>query len=204
MAHTSYGYLRDEDNDEAEPPWSPVPLKDLADSWDNQLAGLNSLLRQFSVTFGRRVRIDGHTSPYYRIRIAVGSLDENTAFTVTWEWDALYGSGKHTQIWTPFLDDKSNDRDDQTRHGFASELMVGPGPHVYFDVEAPAQAWKACGYGKPGPYGFRTLTASIVKTFTRHDQHRGRVPLREPLSFEVQRSNNAPDTSKTMRSLKIE
>lgn len=185
------------------PPWSPVALGELADSWENQSVALGALQRQFAIGFGARASLGPErVSPFYQLRIYVGHVDPDTTFEVTWSWKGKRadGPGTEAQAWVPTSRAHGSTSGPKPR-AFGHRLRVSSAGEPYFDVNIPEQAWKDSGfYEKHGGYGFEDLTVSVHKRYTVGKFTRS-VPPVAPIEITIQPGDKTPNTSLMVSSL---
>lgn len=174
------------------PSWLPVPLYALRNTWHDQLSAIINLTQQFQVELGTQVVLQGNRTPFRKIRIYTGQLDHTTKFLVTWTWDAALRSSKLEEVWS--ADDRNENEHRQNRL-YIEHLKYDSGKNLYFEIPLPPQALHDTDYTDGGSYGFRLLTAAIVKQCNQQ-----RIPHFNPVQITVH-EHHIPQSEARLRSL---
>lgn len=188
---TEYAIADDKKRDRL-PSWLPVPLHALRNTWRDQLTALVSLVQQFEVQIGTQVVLRGNITPFRNVRIYTGQIDHATKFLITWKWDAALRSSKLEEVWSS---DDRNEEESRRHRSYVDRLRYDSDGNLYFEAPLPAQAIHDTGYIDGGSYGFRLLTAAIVK-----EAGQQRIPLTDAVQIIVHR-NHLPQSEARMRSV---
>lgn len=195
VLHSEYGKLAGVAASEGRPRWSPVLLRDLARSPQDQFRALMSIQRQFAVGFGRHASSKTQSvAPFFRARIDTGYIDDATEFRLEWTWDATHGTGAVRKSWRPSSPESFD----------FGPLKQGPrGP--FFEANIPKEAWNDSAFdgGSPARFGpnpfFERIDLSIRKVLTT--ERPLELPLERPLPFSIHQGPRQSDTSRRISSI---
>src|SRR5690606_27421591 len=151
-----------------------------------------NLIQQFEVEIGTQRALQGNRTPFQNVRIYTGQIDHATKFIVTWTWEAALRSSKLEEVWS--ADDRNED-DPRQHRSYINCLRYDKDGNLYFEAPLPSQALRDTGYTDGGSYGFRLLTAAIVKQSGQH-----RIPLRSTVQLTVHK-HHLPQSEARMRSV---